>query len=469
MMRNCLKVIGLATLLQFTQANEGLAQTVVNGSRVVTGGWDASNAAFSKPAKTGTLLPATCSVGEQYFKTDAAIGQNLYFCTVANTWVQMTGGSGGGTGSGSGGSTSVLLYKGDLSGYANQNVRVPVGPDGTVLTADSSQSSGVSYRKISDSGLFANRPECTAALAGGTYYPTDGILGYRCNGTAWTAFGPISPVTPMRLAGTNSYGVVGTGASRLSSASAATGPIALTSCQSFPSTVTMILVDTEVIAGTCSGTAFTPIAGGRGYNQTGAASHSINAAATEQLFVWANARSGTSTQGSATLAASSGYLSFNAPPGVGFLPVLAKPLPNGPGSSYTVAAGFQLNGLASGDQGCGVGFRQSSNNNESFVLYHAFSGSNYFNVGEYIFTDANYSGTYFNLNPAPLATGSAIYFQLQDTLSSRSVSVSTDGLNFVLVHAVPTGDMLTPDQVFLGCTGGVVPSNANFFSWAEGN
>jgi hypothetical protein len=72
-------------------------QTVVNGGRQITGSWDAGGAASTRPAKTGTSLPATCAVGDQYFRTDAAAGQNLFLCTAANTWTQISGGGGGGS------------------------------------------------------------------------------------------------------------------------------------------------------------------------------------------------------------------------------------------------------------------------------------------------------------------------------------------------------------------------------------
>ncbi len=71
------------------------AQTLVNGGRQITGTWDAAGAASTRPAKTGSSLPASCAVGEQFFKTDATAGQNLYLCTAANTWTQMSGGGGG--------------------------------------------------------------------------------------------------------------------------------------------------------------------------------------------------------------------------------------------------------------------------------------------------------------------------------------------------------------------------------------
>lgn len=63
-------------------------QTVINGNRAITGAWDAAAAASTKPAKSGTSLPAVCSTGEQFFKTDAAAGKNLYLCTSPDTWTR---------------------------------------------------------------------------------------------------------------------------------------------------------------------------------------------------------------------------------------------------------------------------------------------------------------------------------------------------------------------------------------------
>jgi hypothetical protein len=42
------------------------------------------------PTKAGltSALPATCTVSEQYFATDATAGQNIYQCTATNTWTQ---------------------------------------------------------------------------------------------------------------------------------------------------------------------------------------------------------------------------------------------------------------------------------------------------------------------------------------------------------------------------------------------
>ncbi len=54
---------------------------------------DFSAATTTKPAKTGTVFPSTCSVGEMFFKTDAGAGANLYACTATNIW-SLEGGSG---------------------------------------------------------------------------------------------------------------------------------------------------------------------------------------------------------------------------------------------------------------------------------------------------------------------------------------------------------------------------------------
>ena len=71
------------------------AQQIINGSRTLLGNWDASGAATTKPAKTGTALPATCGVGEVFFNSSASPGANLYLCAAANAWTQVLGTGGG--------------------------------------------------------------------------------------------------------------------------------------------------------------------------------------------------------------------------------------------------------------------------------------------------------------------------------------------------------------------------------------
>jgi len=49
---------------------------------------------YPRRAATFTTLPATCTVGETAFKSDATAGQNLYGCTASNTWTQQAGSAG---------------------------------------------------------------------------------------------------------------------------------------------------------------------------------------------------------------------------------------------------------------------------------------------------------------------------------------------------------------------------------------
>lgn len=65
-----------------------------------TQGKEANFGAFSytKPFKSGTALPGTCTAGETFFRTDVTPGQNLYLCTGPDTWSQVIGSGGSGTG-----------------------------------------------------------------------------------------------------------------------------------------------------------------------------------------------------------------------------------------------------------------------------------------------------------------------------------------------------------------------------------
>ncbi|MCS7043635.1 MAG: hypothetical protein NZR01_12675 [Bryobacteraceae bacterium] len=59
--------------------------------KLTAGVVDFSDAASTAPMKAGTVLPSACGVGQTFFKTDAAAGQNIFLCTAANTWTQAAG------------------------------------------------------------------------------------------------------------------------------------------------------------------------------------------------------------------------------------------------------------------------------------------------------------------------------------------------------------------------------------------
>jgi hypothetical protein len=69
--------------------------TVAAQTRIDLGGqgrnYDFSNAILTKPFKTATVLPASCSVGETVFLTTATPGQNLNGCVATNTWIVLSG------------------------------------------------------------------------------------------------------------------------------------------------------------------------------------------------------------------------------------------------------------------------------------------------------------------------------------------------------------------------------------------
>lgn len=52
---------------------------------------DFADAAATRPFAVGTTLPATCTTGSAFFKSDAPAGKNLYLCTAANVWTLSSG------------------------------------------------------------------------------------------------------------------------------------------------------------------------------------------------------------------------------------------------------------------------------------------------------------------------------------------------------------------------------------------
>ena len=76
-------LVGLSAL----DCGQLVAQTKVD-LRTQTKDVDFTTAPMTKPVKAGTALPATCGVGELFFKTNAIPGGNLYLCAAVNTWAQ---------------------------------------------------------------------------------------------------------------------------------------------------------------------------------------------------------------------------------------------------------------------------------------------------------------------------------------------------------------------------------------------
>lgn len=86
----------LNSLVDSTISTAQVAQ--LNASANWTAFQNFAAAPHTLPAKTGVLasIPATCTVGEQYFASDATAGANLYGCVTTNSWAVQAGGGGGG-------------------------------------------------------------------------------------------------------------------------------------------------------------------------------------------------------------------------------------------------------------------------------------------------------------------------------------------------------------------------------------
>jgi hypothetical protein len=95
-----------ATLVAALLTWSANSQTLVD-LRTQSKSVDFSGANSTKPLKSGAVLPATCSIGEMFFKTNAPAGSNLYACTALNAWTLQSG---------------ATTLAGDVTGAAAANV-----------------------------------------------------------------------------------------------------------------------------------------------------------------------------------------------------------------------------------------------------------------------------------------------------------------------------------------------------------
>src|SRR2546425_13237114 len=86
---NISRFLAGGALLAFAAGHAG-AQTQVD-LRTQAKSVDFSAAASTKTFQAGVFPPASCSVGQTFFKTSAPAGANFYACTSANTWTLASG------------------------------------------------------------------------------------------------------------------------------------------------------------------------------------------------------------------------------------------------------------------------------------------------------------------------------------------------------------------------------------------
>jgi hypothetical protein len=97
-------------LLTLLIAFNALGQTQVD-LKLQTKNIDFSGAATVSPFPVGFNLPAACTTGNMFFKSNAPTGANLYGCVATNSWSLESGGSSGGGTGGSGASIPLLVER----------------------------------------------------------------------------------------------------------------------------------------------------------------------------------------------------------------------------------------------------------------------------------------------------------------------------------------------------------------------
>lgn len=115
------------------------------------------------------------------------------------------GGFRGGGGSGGGGTTSPLTTKGDLYTYSTANARLPVGTDGQLLSADSTQTTGLKWITASGTGTVTAVSVTTAnGVSGVVANPnTTPAITFTLGAITPSSVAAVGTVTGSNLSGTN--------------------------------------------------------------------------------------------------------------------------------------------------------------------------------------------------------------------------------------------------------------------------
>lgn len=150
---------------------------------------DFSGANATKPFQAGAILPATCSIGQMFFQTNAPAGRNLYGCTSTNAWTQESGGNAGMAGQlgdflVTRTNSSLLAIGSNCSGTTPCNVRFGSLTYSLVTgaTVSISGGTGVAFIYVSSSGalmvghnLAASCSVGCTAQSGVSAFPSDAI------------------------------------------------------------------------------------------------------------------------------------------------------------------------------------------------------------------------------------------------------------------------------------------------------
>ncbi len=176
------RVFALATLASVSSAL--IAQTQID-LRTQTKSVDFSGAQMTKPFRTGTSLPATCTVAEVFFNNSAPAGQNLYGCTAANTWTLLSANSVAGDVTGTLSSIVVTAINGRAVSSA-----APAGGNVLAWNASTNRWEPASGGSGTANHILAGTSLPATCVAGDVFFNTANSAGsnlYGCTATnVWT-------------------------------------------------------------------------------------------------------------------------------------------------------------------------------------------------------------------------------------------------------------------------------------------
>ncbi|MGD0360275.1 MAG: hypothetical protein ABSC93_05370 [Bryobacteraceae bacterium] len=150
-------------------ATGNLVSLSTGGIAGVTGTVDFSGSAHALPAKVGAGAnkPSTCTVGEQYFATDATAGQNLFGCAAANTWTLEGGGGGGGAVNSVFGRTGAITAQSGDYTLAQIGAGTLTATGGTIYNSAAGQNTQIVIQNGPNQAASATAPVLWKNNAGG--------------------------------------------------------------------------------------------------------------------------------------------------------------------------------------------------------------------------------------------------------------------------------------------------------------